>query len=401
MPPRMTPSEELVLQLCTKSFFSLWSYARPRGKKGKELCDVLVVCDPNVVIFSVKEVHAKTGGSTATNWDRWRREAIDASVKQIAGAERWLDGASHVVRADGQPGLPLPDLSARRVHRIAVALGSGGEIPISGSATPRGRVHVFDERALDVLMQELDTITDFTAYLQAKEALLTRTMVLSEGEEGLLAVYLLANRRFENMPDSMVIEGNHWESFAKSEAYQAKQRADKASRVFDHLIHQFGHFALAGTLEMGATLSDTERIARVMARESRFQRRVLGKCFMDFLAKSGQDPRGLARITRSDSGVVYVFLAAPRDIPRELRIQDLERRCLVARGLHRDSTTVIGVATQRLDGKEWVSLDGCCVASPTWTQEMQEEFDEIQRQCRYFVDAKWTKGTEDEYPRDQ
>lgn len=177
----MTPSEELVFRLCTKSFLSLWSYARPRGKKGKELCDVLVVCDPDVVIFSVKEVKSKGAGASESEADRWRREAIEESANQIYGAERWLRTAEHVIPADRTPGLPLPKVDERRVHRIAVALGNKGEVPFGGGDHGKGHVHVLDERALDVLMSELDTIADFTDYLRAKEALLSRTRVLGEG----------------------------------------------------------------------------------------------------------------------------------------------------------------------------------------------------------------------------
>jgi hypothetical protein len=48
-------SEEYLARLCRRSFLSLWSYPTPQGKNaGKELCDCLVVCDPDVIIFSVK-----------------------------------------------------------------------------------------------------------------------------------------------------------------------------------------------------------------------------------------------------------------------------------------------------------------------------------------------------------
>jgi hypothetical protein len=42
-------SEQFVYDICSKSFLSLWSYINPQGKTpGKELCDVLVVCNPHV-----------------------------------------------------------------------------------------------------------------------------------------------------------------------------------------------------------------------------------------------------------------------------------------------------------------------------------------------------------------
>jgi hypothetical protein len=85
----MTRSEELVYRLCTKSFLSMWSYPNPRGKRGKELCDILVVCEPDIIVFSVKEVAFKDTGDKV-GWVRWRKKAIEESCGQISGAERWI-----------------------------------------------------------------------------------------------------------------------------------------------------------------------------------------------------------------------------------------------------------------------------------------------------------------------
>jgi hypothetical protein len=105
----MNASEELVFRLCQRSFLSLWSYANPLSKPGKELCDLLVVCNPDIVLFSVKDVAYKSSGEDTTKgWERWRRRAIEDSVKQLYGAERWLQNADRVIRSDGSPGIALP-----------------------------------------------------------------------------------------------------------------------------------------------------------------------------------------------------------------------------------------------------------------------------------------------------
>jgi hypothetical protein len=57
----LTESERYLANLCEKSFLSLWSYpnvfrdqGRNEGKgDGKELCDLLVVFDRDVIIFHV------------------------------------------------------------------------------------------------------------------------------------------------------------------------------------------------------------------------------------------------------------------------------------------------------------------------------------------------------------
>jgi hypothetical protein len=86
-------SEQFVYDICTKSFLSLWSYINPQGKtSGKELCDVLVICDPHVIVISVKDIQLKSTEDPSVDWKRWQRKAIEESIKQIKGAIRWLDG---------------------------------------------------------------------------------------------------------------------------------------------------------------------------------------------------------------------------------------------------------------------------------------------------------------------
>ena len=45
-----------------------------QGVKGssKELCDCLVVCDPDVIIFSVKGIRLTGDGDPELNWRRWQ-----------------------------------------------------------------------------------------------------------------------------------------------------------------------------------------------------------------------------------------------------------------------------------------------------------------------------------------
>jgi hypothetical protein len=162
-------TEEFVLRLCQQSFLSLWSYANPRGNKdGKELCDILVVCEPDILIFSVKASELTEHDDLSTTWSRWRKRAIEASVRQIYGAERRIKTAREVIRKDGTAGLLFPEVSVRRVHRVAVALGSKGKGPISFGDFGKGFVHVFDETSLVLIMNELDTVSDFVSYLMDK-----------------------------------------------------------------------------------------------------------------------------------------------------------------------------------------------------------------------------------------
>lgn len=185
-------SEQLVYDICRKSFLSLWSYANPLGKNSKELCDTLIVCDPDIIIISVKDVRITDSDDISIDWKRWRKRAIDDSAKQIYGAERWIEGASHVIRSDGTIGIRLPEKQNRRIHRVAIALGNQGKSPIAFGDFGKGFVHVFDKVSLNIVMDELDTIGDFVEYLSAKERLYLsgRRTLFHGGEEDLLALYL-------------------------------------------------------------------------------------------------------------------------------------------------------------------------------------------------------------------
>src|ERR1700730_15941958 len=117
-------TEEFVLRVCPKSFLSLWCASNPQGKNpGIELCGILVVCDPHIIIVSVKDVQFQEHKERAAASERWNRKAIDESAKQIYGPERWVATASHVIRSNGLPGFRLPSPEVRRIHRIAVAFG--------------------------------------------------------------------------------------------------------------------------------------------------------------------------------------------------------------------------------------------------------------------------------------
>src|SRR5260370_8341652 len=119
---KMNGAELLVYRMCRHSFLSLWSYMNPRKKpQGKELCDVLVVCEPDVIIFSVKQIRLTNSGKPEIDAERWRRRAIDESCKQIYGAERILRTSPNVIKSDSFLGVPLPSASEIRSHRAAVA----------------------------------------------------------------------------------------------------------------------------------------------------------------------------------------------------------------------------------------------------------------------------------------
>ncbi len=395
----LNESEQLVYDICKGSFLCLWSYPNPLGKDGKELCDTLVVCEPDIIIFSVKDIGLTDSGDLSVNWERWRKRAIDASAKQIYGAERWLDGSFQVIRSDGSPGIKLPGREVRRVHRVAVALGGQGKVPISFGDFGKGFVHVFDKTSLSAIMGELDTIEDFVDYLSAKEALYLsgKITLFQGGEENLLALYLHNGRQFPEKFDLFVIDNNLWARFKDNEYYKARKETDSVSYAWDQLVETLSNDILHGNLEFGPELNDSEIAIRTMARENRFGRRLIGKSFVEFYELT-REKRVRSRMALGSSDVTYVFLAMPHGEDREYRKAELFGRCLVARGLHQERSTVIGLATERYEEGKGYSFDLIHMHIPQWTVELQEQMDYAQKEFGYFANPRLTKVHEDEYP---
>jgi len=400
----MNKTEMFVQGLSKRSFLSMWGCPSPQGKaKGKELCDFLVVCYPDIIIFSVKEIEFHDGVDPVLSANRWRKKAIKNSVKQIYGAERLIARLNRVLTDKGKDWLLLPELSARRVFRIAVALGSKGQAPISSGDFGKGFVHVFDEISLGIIMDELDTITDFVGYLEAKEGLFaTKTaLALPGGEEDLLAIYLHNGRSFPHAGSGIVVvdEGS-WYDFSKKPEYLRKKKEDEISYGWDRLIEKLCEDFYSNDLEVGGSLDEMEAAFREMARETRFNRRFLSKNFID-LVTTGKAKKIRSRKLQSPSGVVYVFSIYPRDEDRQYRRADLANRCFVARGITSGCKMVIGIATEAYEGKPGFSLDVIYLHKPDWSEEDRILCEKMQRELNYFVTPIITMVREREYPQGQ
>ena len=395
----MTQSEEFVLKLSRHTFLSPWSIGNPRGKEaGKELCDVLVVCDPDVIIISVKEIEYKATDDISTGMDRWTSRAVKGSIKQVHGAERLLRRLDQVTAADGAGWLHLPPRDRRRVHRIAVALGSRGEIPITAGDSGKGFVHVLDEAAVLTLMRELDTISDLVEYLRKTEEFLEKTQVVVPGLENLLALYLHRGRNYPSDADRLLLTADMWSEVSAKEEFQRKKEADKVSYLWDGMIE---HIAETHDPELTQSHGENddpnpavERVTRIMAREPRFNRRMLSKAFQEFHVPG----KSRSRIVRSPSGVVYVFLARPGGDERQLRKNELLGRMFIARGLHQDATTVVGIATEEYVPGAGSSLDVANYQKDTWTNEDQALMEHLQRETGAFVSPVWSEERFEEYP---
>ncbi|BCM25088.1 hypothetical protein ZMTM_13470 [Methyloradius palustris] len=325
---------------------------------GKELCDLLVVFGNDVILFSDKACKFTAHENINVAWSRWYRRAVEKSARQLSGAESWIKRFPNKIYLDSNCKAPLPVKLPKetdiRIHLVAVTRGAseyaesywgGGSsgslfidtklvgddhknspFRIGWALSNKRLVHVFDETTLDIVLGELDTISDFISYLTKKEERFTTpgSDFLIPGEEELVAFYLQHYdfRReeyyFPVVPEDalVVLQEGGWRRLKKSRQYQARCEENEISYLWDTLIEFQNDHILAGSAE--ALIGDSnpvmyERIMRMMAEENRLSRRSLGESINR--ANSINEPG--KRFTRtifsaSREGRAYIFMTMPR-----------------------------------------------------------------------------------------
>jgi hypothetical protein len=392
----LTKSEQFVAWLCERAFLKLWTHPNPFGKKGKELCDCLVVCGEHVIVISVKEIDYKETGD-ATGWKRWTSSAVDKSVQQIWGAERWLHSADRILRHDGRE-IMLPPHDRRKYHRISVSLGSRGQVPFQWGDFGNGFVHVLDEQALQATFSELDTITDFVRYLSAVEAISKRgikPVFEGGGPEDILGLYVQNGPSFGmvgpdgTMPDMAIITGDIWKGVIASAEYGARNADLKSSYAWDRLIEHYADDLLTdGMFDMHSKQVTKNELALVaMVTQPRGHRANLADSLIAYLGPNGE--KIAARAIVADNGTAFVFLGGD-SADREHRVRELALRCLVVRGRCKGVSTVVGIATDRMSQrKNGHSSDIVYMHMAEWSAEDAARVNGIQKDLGYFKNTKW------------
>lgn len=395
MSDTVNSTEQFVFNVCQKTFLSLWCYANPVASQGKELCDILIVCDPHVIIISVKDIRLNLEKGEA-GYNRWLRKAVEDSVKQIYGAERVLATAANIVRKNGTPGLAIPLAASRVIHRIAVAFGSGGEVPITAEDFGKGFVHVMNEDSFFQLLTELDTVWDLVNYLAAKEELISKSSVIVEGpESNLLGWYLYHGRSFRQRPDMLVIDNSIWKGLCEDPGFQRRKEADADSYAWDKLIEALADTTAKPVEGLPPTLNELDLALREMARESRLSRRVLGRHLKEFLEKANAKILR-ARMLIGDRGVIYVFVRFRVDETPKNRVAELGARCCAARQRVGHGDTVVGVGLGEFQTGIGSTSDIVYIKMDDWSHI---ENDQQLRSFGFFSESPVRNVHEDEYPK--
>jgi hypothetical protein len=390
----LTPSERLVAGLCHRSFLRLWTHPNPKGNKGKELCDCLIVCDPHVVIISVKDCAYRNTDDT-TGWQRWKKRAIENSMSQVSGAERWMAINDYVERADGRI-VQLPPHDVRQYHRIAVALGANGEVPVEWGDKGNGFIHLCDERGLDAIFASLDTITDLVEFLSDTEALFvggTQAIVCCGGGiQDLLALYLMwgAKYSFPGSADVMLVDNDLWTGLSSSEAFKQRQKDFEVSYAWDRLIEYYTSDLLTdGMFDFQTKEVTQNQLALIeMVKQPRHYRAQLARALPQYLS----DPKLDARVAVGYGGTAFVFMA--RSIAdRDFKVEELLWRCRIVRARCSGVTKVVGIGTDPRSGSPVIGASDLVYLNyPEITDDQRASALKVQEYRGYFKGITWDEG---------
>jgi hypothetical protein len=429
----LTSSEQVLAELCEKSFLRLWTYPNLSRKPGKELADLLVVFRDDVLIFSDKSCAFPNTGDPLLDWRRWFRRAIADSARQIHQAEEWIRRRPDQVFLDSRctEGLPLtlPNPERLRVHRICVVTGAGDrcevaigqtslaiDLNVIDDARPfaigrvqgiAGWLHVVDGVSLNLLLDRLSTVSDFVAYLDAKSKLFDGGLFQGAPTEAdLLAQYLWHGRSFPPILRPFVLRPHLWREVENNARFQAGRRENAVSNFWDGMIEYLTTEYLESTLEFGNELevSEYEELVRIMASESRFHRRLLSKAILE-RADRARDAKIGTLLPSEQPDVVYVLLigrgAQGGDYAayRVDRSRELQLRCWAAKATRPDCRYFVGIALDargvRGSSEDFVYLD-----TKGWTDEVLAGAVRIREEMQYFLPGRAIESrvNEEEYP---
>ena len=433
----VTATERLLTEFCERSFLKLWSYPNPYKDDGHELCDLLAVFGNTVFVFFDREnkLPEIPDKDPQVLWDRWKRNVIDRQVKTAHGAERYIrSGRSIFLDAKRETPLPVPlNKDEAVIHKIVVAHGAkeacerasaqnvygslaitytetdgGPTYPFHIEIDKRNPIHVLDSHNMPIVLRELDTVSDFSAYLDEKVRAAAAFDYLSYcGEEDLLAHYLLnyeaGTKRHVIGPkvkdrasvNGVMIGEGEWRDFVQTDIYNHTKREDRISYFWDQLIQRTCQNSLEGTLGGNSNVARGESAIYEMVKEPRFMRRGISEkvlAAVDRFPNTGAFTRQVTFLPSFEPNVGYVLLQLR--VPEEYRAQAdfrekrqmlLEIACGAAKNKLPSLVKVIGIGIEAPKfSKGTVAEDFILLPCDDWSDEKKTYYEELNREWNFF-----------------
>jgi hypothetical protein len=430
----VTDSERLLSKLCDETFLKLWSYPNPYKDDTQELCDLLVIFEDIVFIFFDRKKYLKDSNdpSFLLSWERWQRGVVEAQIKTVRGAEKYLRSGRKIYLDNklSQELLIKPTPSIRLIHKIIVAHGSTDACLNSSTSNVYGSlaisyadseskshpfpflinlektnpIHILDTHNLPIILKELDTVRDLNDYLEEKISVIsTFNSLIYCGEEDLLANYFLNydeenNRYFIGTLDRFIdltIKEGEWKDFIESPVYKRTKLANRISYLWDDLIQRTCEHALAGSLIGDSPIAHGRSGIHEMAKEPRFSRRALSEKMFRAIDKFPKNVNGLVTHISLMSSFYpekrYLFLQvrAPSEVRnaddyRQIRQNMLDIACGAAKNAYPEIELIIGIAIDAPKFFKENSEDILLMDCIEWTKEERSYYENVNREFGFF-----------------
>lgn len=422
----VTTSEKKLISLGYKTFLSLWSYPNPYKIQscGKELCDLLVVFENNIIIFSDKDCIYGDAPDDKVNWRRWYKRAIKKSVDQLLGAKLWITEHPDRISLDVKNEIPFPlnihITPQTEFHLIAVAHGSSKQCKKYFSGGDGGLIidnqivdnmhtddtcqpfciglpdkksenfiHIFDDVSYSIVLRELDTVQDFLDYLRARKAFLLSKHIVAASENEILAQHLSGLINGNNGLLTQLSQGDYtditlqeglWNELITSQEYINWRNKLAPSYFLDKLL-QKTFFFIENGLSSYTTSPSMQRQSQLfcrLAKENRAHRLALSDSILSFFSKTPDDYRGTRIIySESEPDICYVLLLLPHihgesdETYRNMRRRMLTDYCAIAKTDFPNAVQIIGIAHESSD-TEYSSEDFVALSTSEWSNEDQK-----------------------------
>ncbi|NPD60461.1 SEC-C domain-containing protein [Klebsiella aerogenes] len=399
-----TDEEIFLNSLGRESFLRFWSWPNlfrdqgdsNRNGDGKEICDLTIVFENDVILFSDKRIEFNVNKEIKVAWPRWAKKAIGDSVKQIKGARRWFEEFPERIFVDKKckhkiP-VKIPERDKIKFHNIVVCHGveevlasfnreasfmfdnsirdnkhwdNNEAIPFCiGQIFNGGFIHIFNESTIELVLREFDTTKDFIHYLSQREELLTSDKhIRMMAESDMIQLYYenfdeknnersIWPKELINAENALIDMGGIQRLYSNP-SFLAKKDEDKISYFWDDLIESFSFHILNGSAEYTNYEHpiEAEPSVRFLAATSRFERRILSMSFKDFYEKALPGQRGTRLcFDPTNNENAYLFCLVPyhhsfssKNEYREVRRQMVQDYCAINKHLNRKIKSIFGI----------------------------------------------------------
>ncbi|AUR52866.1 hypothetical protein [Aquella oligotrophica] len=372
--------ELIAYELAQVSFLKDWCFQSPLKEDGKELCDLLIIFDDTIFIWQIKNVKLDDG--------HYKEKHKVKNINQLIGAYKTIFVKNEEIKL---PGYGILDGNVfKNIFLCSVFMGESEFISKMIEESEGLVIHTIHRDSLDIIVNELDTVSDFIHYYQMKLDMYKRPMgmMINGGEKELLAHYLKNNRDLNfNDADFIILEDGIWENLQNNEQYLARSEADRYSEIWEHIINTINE-------EAKLQLLDIKSLMVELLRPNRFYRRVLSKCFLGLIIKS--EKHSLIEMRRyiylESLNTAYCFMYIDLTNDNNIPVAKLlELGCIISRTQHSQAKLVVGIAYLKhgnLSSYTCILYDGDGLTT--------EEYENYRKQFNRTVEI--VEFNEEEYP---